>query len=137
MPQSFEQMNDAERQEWRSELQRRSLDPGAVSYVDPSRESVYEFRPDLNATVETLPDGHRFIVVFRDGELKRQEALDEKKSKSRWFLSQSFVWRFEAIALTGVFVLSFLPERVVVQSVLAVALLAHFLPSLIKKSRER
>src|SRR5438477_273505 len=99
MPKSFEQMSENEREEWRSDLQRNGLNPGSAPYVDSSLESVYEFRPDLNATVERSPGGQRFIAVFRDGRLSRQEALPGERTSSRWALLWSIVWDLETVAM--------------------------------------
>lgn len=87
MQKSFEQMSGAERQEWRAELKRHTENPGDAQYIDPRLESVYEFRPELNATVEKTPDGQRFIVVFRDGRLTREKIL-EKDSESGFGLTR-------------------------------------------------
>jgi hypothetical protein len=63
-----------EREKLSCELKCRTPNPGPVPFVDPRVESVYEFRPDLNATVETTPDARQFIVEFRDGGLNRESS---------------------------------------------------------------
>ena len=73
MAKQFAQMTEAERTEWKSSLRDRTLQPQTALHVDPQTESVYEYRSDLNATIENTPDGRRFSVVFRDGGLHRQE----------------------------------------------------------------
>lgn len=69
-------MSDEEREEWRSALRAKLLNPAPASYTDPGTESTFEFRPDLNATIEKTPDGRRFMVVFLDGQLRRQDLVE-------------------------------------------------------------
>jgi hypothetical protein len=138
MPQSFEKMDDAGRQEWRRELHRRGQNPGVASYIDPSLESVYEFRRDLNATVEKSPDGQRFIVVFHDGQLSRQKPLEKEQTSSGWAPSWSFVRDFETVTVACVIAFTVFGGDLIhgavnnywlggMQSGLAVSLLVHLI----------
>jgi hypothetical protein len=77
MSSEFGQMSEPDRRKWRAALKRKTEHARAVPYVDPAVESVYEFRPDLDATVEHAPDGSSFVVAFQNGELTRQATLKE------------------------------------------------------------
>jgi hypothetical protein len=156
MSQSFEQMDEAQRKEWRRELRRAGEHPGAAPYIDPSSESVYEFRPDLNATVEKSPDGRRFIVEFRDGQLCRQKPLESEWEKVLAGWAPSWMIDFGPVATTiviaEVFLLSgllfvLLPHFVDFldfdkwlvgsQSVLTVGLLLHLIIDRLTRTRKK
>lgn len=72
---TFEQMSEAERSEWLLGLQRRLENPGQADFVDSRTESVFEYAPVMNATVESTPDGKRYVVAYMDGKLRRRFPL--------------------------------------------------------------
>ncbi|HWE51328.1 MAG TPA: hypothetical protein VG273_16165 [Bryobacteraceae bacterium] len=79
---TFEEMSDAERREWRASLSLNGQHPAPVAYLDSELESVFEFRPNLNATIERTPNGHAFVVAFREGRLNRERELDPLAASS-------------------------------------------------------
>ena len=67
----LEKTRTVDRRKLSAELKRRTVNPSPAAFVNPSLESVYAFRPELNATVETTPDGQQFVLIFHDGVLTR------------------------------------------------------------------
>ena len=84
----LEEMTEAEVCAWKESLleegkRTRPFEWGSVPHAltDPVSESKYDYEPALNRVIERSPDGKRYIVGVRHGELDRlHELLDEEKS---------------------------------------------------------
>lgn len=72
--QPFGKMTGDELDEIESFLEAPPADPRLVDgrFADGT---VYDWDSSLRATIETAPDGRRFVVEFRDGKLVREREL--------------------------------------------------------------
>lgn len=75
----------SESEKWRSDfagrLAKAGLNPRKTLYVDPAKEPVYEYSD--GRTIETTPEGGRWLVEWVDGKLQRIPLPKEERPKKR------------------------------------------------------
>lgn len=70
----YDEMNPVERQAFHERLRLTGDEPLGIDGIFPDG-TRYDWDPALKATVETAPDGRRFVIELRDGELIRKREL--------------------------------------------------------------
>ena len=70
-----EQMTSEEFVEWKNWLLAEGQNPRTIVFAKPISGSEYAYDPILRAVVETTPEGARYAVELRDGEVIRARLL--------------------------------------------------------------